>query len=488
MIYNGVAVDEFSESHVPPHQRSRPYVLALGRWVPQKGFDVLLRAFAFAAQCDNVFDHDLVLAGDGPERGALLAIVAEGHSEDRVHLFGMASRDEVVSLFKGCSYFALPSRYEPLGIVNLEAMAAGKAIVATRVGGVPELVADGEQGLLVEAENARQLADTLRRLAGDPVLRSALGSRGRATVADYSCRASPTNIWRFTMPPRIAYARKGVTNELAAGRDCRVRRLTVGLSRDRSRSLAGLGGSPGALRVLRIYHSGRDPQHRLRERALTDLGVDVTLVVPDEWPDAGSQQHLSSEPFRVIELPVRRVGDVNRHAYRDGSHLRRVIDEARPDVLDVHEEPFSTAGISGFAPRCDPVRFIMYSAQNIDKRFPPPYAFYERLARDRVAALYPCTAQAAAVLRGKGLFSGRIEILDLGYDDGLYRAGTQAVDPEVVMLAVVGRLVPEKGVVDAVQVLPGLTRPARKVGDLWPRTGGRLCCPRSRSNSGSLTA
>jgi glycosyltransferase involved in cell wall biosynthesis len=185
VIYNGVSPSDFTDESVEPYRHLRPYVLALGRWVPQKGFDVLLRAFAIAIE-SPAFGHDLLLAGDGPERASLTALAVELGLGDRVHLLGMADRRLTVSLFKGCSYFVCPSRYEPLGIVNLEAMAAGKAIVATRVGGVPELVRDGENGLLVEADSARALSAALLRLAEDESTRRELASRGCETVGDFT--------------------------------------------------------------------------------------------------------------------------------------------------------------------------------------------------------------------------------------------------------------------------------------------------------------
>ena len=218
------------------------------------------------------------------------------------------------------------------------------------------------------------------------------------------------------------------------------------------------------VKVVRVYHAGRDPAHRERERALRVAGVDVTLVVPAFWPEHGGEITLSADSFPIIELPVRRRGDVNRHAYRDRRELRRLLDELKPDVLDVHEEPFSVAGRRwlGAAPAGLPV--VMYTAQNVDKRYPPPFSIYERRAHRRVAALYPCSRQAASVARGKG-FAGLIDVIPLGYDAGLFYAGTQSLDDDELTLALVGRLVPEKGVRDAVQILArvNLGRPARLV-------------------------
>jgi glycosyltransferase involved in cell wall biosynthesis len=219
-----------------------------------------------------------------------------------------------------------------------------------------------------------------------------------------------------------------------------------------------------AIRVLRVYHAGRDPQHRARDSALSAIGVDVTLVVPGQWPDAGSERHLSAEPFRVVESLVRRAGDVNRHTHADGRTIRRLIGETRPDVLDIHEEPFSAVARQWLRAAPADLPVVMYSAQNVDKRYPPPFPHYERAANRRVAAFYPCSSQAASVLRGKG-FGGAIEVLPLGLDDGVFRPGSQTADSDEVLLVLVGRLVPEKGVADAVRTLAKVNaaRPARLV-------------------------
>ena len=209
------------------------------------------------------------------------------------------------------------------------------------------------------------------------------------------------------------------------------------------------------MRVLRVYHSGRDPAHRLRERALLRAGVEVSLLVPQAWPDAGSQVSLSEEPFPVLELPVRRPGDVNRHRY-DPRDLRRVLEQVKPDLLDLHEEPFSTV-VHQWLQAAGDLPVVGYTAQNIDKRWPPPFHGYEKAAFERLSALYPCSRQAASVARGKG-FAGQVEVLPLGVDDRTHYPGDQRHDDPVWTLLLVGRLVPEKGVVEAVEVLERVRR------------------------------
>lgn len=214
--------------------------------------------------------------------------------------------------------------------------------------------------------------------------------------------------------------------------------------------------------VLRVYHAGRDAAHRARERALVAAGVDVTLVVPRAWP--GGEEALSSEPFRIVELDVKRPGDVNRHRYSDSHAIENLLADVRPDVLDIHEEPFSAAARQWLRAAPPELPVVMYTAQNVDKRLPPPFHQWEKSAHRRVAVLYPCSRQAASVARGKG-FTGRIEVLPLGYDETVFRPGEQSLTDGELVLAFAGRLVPEKGVDDAVRVLAAMAseRPARLV-------------------------
>jgi len=219
------------------------------------------------------------------------------------------------------------------------------------------------------------------------------------------------------------------------------------------------------VRVVRIYHGGANRAHRGRERALAAAGTKITLVIPSQWPpEADADFAVSGEDFSTVELPVRRSGDVNRHAYTDSSLLARLLRDLAPDVLDIHEEPFSVAARQWVAAAPPDLPVVMYTAQNIDKRFPPPYAPYEYWAHRRVAALYPCSAQAASVARGKG-FAGLIDVLPLGYDESVFFPGTQAPDDEEIVLGLFGRLVPEKGITDAVEILARVNRvrPARLV-------------------------
>lgn len=180
VIPNGIRLADFEDER--PLEERRPFILGIGRMVPQKGFDLLVEGFKRA----GIADMHLVVAGDGPELAVLKELAAASGLNGRVHFPGKADRQTAAALFRECVFFVLPSRHEPFGIVNLEAMAAGKAVLATRVGGVPEVVLDGETGILVPPEDVDALAEGIRRLAGDPALRERLGAAGRERARLFS--------------------------------------------------------------------------------------------------------------------------------------------------------------------------------------------------------------------------------------------------------------------------------------------------------------
>jgi glycosyltransferase involved in cell wall biosynthesis len=152
----------------------RLVVGSLGRLDGQKAYDVLLRAAA------RLPDVDVEVVGDGADRDALLALAETLGTADRVRLPGWS--DAARSALARFDVFCLPSRVEGFPLSIVEAMLAGLPVVATRVGGVPEAVADGKTGLLVPAGDVEALTDALSRLR-DPGLRSSLGAAGRARAA-----------------------------------------------------------------------------------------------------------------------------------------------------------------------------------------------------------------------------------------------------------------------------------------------------------------
>jgi glycosyltransferase involved in cell wall biosynthesis len=151
-------------------------VLVLGALERRKGHAVLLEAAALLGDDGRRLRY--VFCGDGSERAALTGAAAP--LGDRVLVAGF-TRD-VPACLAAADVVALPSLHEGLGVAALEAMAAARPVVASRVGGLAEAVVDGETGLLVRPADATSLAHALRRLAADPALRARFGEAGRARV------------------------------------------------------------------------------------------------------------------------------------------------------------------------------------------------------------------------------------------------------------------------------------------------------------------
>src|SRR5690606_32738410 len=151
-----------------------PVVGTVGNFTPKKDQATLLRAVAALA---GDAAPTLVLVGLGPLEGELRALAGELGIERRVVFAG--SRDDVFELLPGFDAFVLSSRFEGLPIALLEAMATGVAPVATPVGGIPEVITDGVDGLLVPPGDPDALATALGKVLRDDALRADLGARAR---------------------------------------------------------------------------------------------------------------------------------------------------------------------------------------------------------------------------------------------------------------------------------------------------------------------
>ncbi|MFN2522377.1 MAG: glycosyltransferase, partial [Mycobacteriales bacterium] len=161
-----------------------PYALFVGRITHQKGLSHLLRAA-------KDLPGQLVLCAGAPDTPEIAAeteaLVAElqAHRSGVVWIREMLPRQDVVQLLSHATVFVCPSVYEPLGIVNLEAMACGTAVVASAVGGIPEVVVDGETGLLVPPAAPEPLAAALTDLLQDPGGAAEMGRAGRARAVEH---------------------------------------------------------------------------------------------------------------------------------------------------------------------------------------------------------------------------------------------------------------------------------------------------------------
>ncbi len=164
-------------------------IVSVGRLVSKKGFTTLVEAVAQLRERD--VDVELIIAGeDGEAATAVRALVAQRGLEDEVWIAGPVTQGELRTLYGDADVFALACRVDEDGDrdgipnVLVEAMAAGLPVVSTSVSGIPELVQDGENGLLVPPDDPAALADALLRIAKDPLLRSRFAAAGLATVSE----------------------------------------------------------------------------------------------------------------------------------------------------------------------------------------------------------------------------------------------------------------------------------------------------------------
>lgn len=159
-----------------------PTVVSIANFRPQKNHALLLRAFARARE--RVPAARLLLVGGGPEEGEVRRLAEALGLADAVRFTGYVN--DVWPYLARSHVFALSSSYEPLGVAVLEGMAAGLPVVATAVGGIPELVRPGKNGLLVEPGDVEGFADALAQLLSSPELAHSLGEVGRSTAAEHT--------------------------------------------------------------------------------------------------------------------------------------------------------------------------------------------------------------------------------------------------------------------------------------------------------------
>ncbi len=160
------------------------FVMSAGRLVPWKGFETLISAVpTLRKKFPNV---KLMIAGDGPQRGALETLIETKGLEENVVLAGNLERDVLLRYIKAADLFVLNTGYEGLSHQLLEVLAVGTPIVTTKVGGNPEVIEDGKNGLLVPYNNRKALETAMLRVLGERSLAGKLSAAGRRSLAKFS--------------------------------------------------------------------------------------------------------------------------------------------------------------------------------------------------------------------------------------------------------------------------------------------------------------
>jgi glycosyltransferase involved in cell wall biosynthesis len=167
----------------PPEELPRvPRLLCLGRLMPAKGFDVALTAFATLAP--RFPSLRLTIAGDGAARGELERQAASLEIDDHVDFLGWVDPDRISALIDEATVVVMPSRREGLPVAAAQAASRARPIVASRVGGLPEVVVHGQSGMLVEPEDARGLAQAVAYMLDHPGDAARMGRAAHASVRE----------------------------------------------------------------------------------------------------------------------------------------------------------------------------------------------------------------------------------------------------------------------------------------------------------------
>jgi len=188
LVYHGIDTEHFAPKHKPDSQQP-PLILSVGRFKEKKGFDLLIKACAKLAATHTPFQCDII--GYGDQEQHLKSLISSHVLNHFVRLRSAVAHSELRDIFHTADIFTLPCRItsdgDRDGIPNsmLEAMASGVPIVSTPVSGIPEVIREGVNGLLIEPENVGAIAKAIQTLLDDPALRSKLGSSGRDTVLQH---------------------------------------------------------------------------------------------------------------------------------------------------------------------------------------------------------------------------------------------------------------------------------------------------------------
>ena len=179
VIYNSVQSLDFVEPAPVPLPSSVKLVTAC-RLISLKGVDSIIQAIG---QLDDV---GLLICGDGPERNHLDMLTRDLGLTDRIYFAGQRNRKDTLALMSGCDIFVLNSIHEAFSHVILEAMSLGLPVIATAVGGTPELLKNGEAGILIKNGNAEALRSAVLRLIRSPETLQAMGEKAKSAVKTFS--------------------------------------------------------------------------------------------------------------------------------------------------------------------------------------------------------------------------------------------------------------------------------------------------------------
>jgi teichuronic acid biosynthesis glycosyltransferase TuaC len=182
VVYNGTDINLFTPDSTQPGSvpHETPTILMVGNLLAGKGHELLLRAFARIRNSHRGLQVSMI--GEGADRNRFAAMAKDLGIEEDVHFHGRLGRSAVADAMRACTVFVLPSRFEGLGCVYLEAMACGKPVIACRGQGIEEIIHHGNNGWLIPVDGLEEQVEGLEVLLEDSALRARIGQAARQTI------------------------------------------------------------------------------------------------------------------------------------------------------------------------------------------------------------------------------------------------------------------------------------------------------------------
>lgn len=185
ILPNGIELEAFKEVYArKQYHKTGKTIIFVGTLRPVKGLNYLIKAMSIIHKKSS--DVNLLIVGDGPDREKLQTLVQDLNLQDCIFFAGRVSNDKIPEYMAQADIFALPSLSESFGIVNIEAMASGLPIVTTNVGGLPEIVKNGENGFVVESKNPEAFAEKILLILNNSELEEKISERNREKAKEYS--------------------------------------------------------------------------------------------------------------------------------------------------------------------------------------------------------------------------------------------------------------------------------------------------------------
>ena len=300
-VYNGLPLDRWPEPADGETDSNPLQILSVGRLVEFKGFGDLIDACAGLKQRGVTFRCEIV--GDGPLRGTLARQIEELGLNESVTLAGLLPQGEIRARLAACDVFALACRVDEKGAcdvlptVILEAMAAARPVVSTRLAGVPEIVADGQTGLLTEPGDVPALAAALHTLSRDPGLRRGFGLAGRRKLeANFASADTTRQIAALFTGSAVKLAPRPVFPPTGLGTVCLVDRWPIsGCEGADAALLAWREHSPGS-RLVALTATGSPPAGKIpADQTIALLSafefLPDAMVLEGEWRERSADAH-----------------------------------------------------------------------------------------------------------------------------------------------------------------------------------------------------